>query len=467
MYIVVNIGEKEYQVTFESTNHPSGVLQWQGILQEVPGAPGVQFTEVDGMVQNLRLSEQIENPKEQIYERLILALEKAREIEAEGFENDDATETESSGTIVNPYNPDDIKVRRDVFPISQIYDMIEKDADIDLNPDFQRHLVWDAKRKSRLIESILLGIPLPVFYFSQDNDALYHVVDGLQRLSTIRDFMSNRFPLRNLEHLIQYEGLYYKANDKIKPEKALERRFQRRIEQTQLNVNVIEASSPPKVKYDIFRRINEGGRPLNQQEIRNCLAKVHVRKFLREAVGLSSFIQATGGILDKKEPGISDQRMGAQELVLRFVGFSQVQRSRLSYGGNMNDFLDETLELLNRMGEKEMTQLLFSFDQAMCNCYHAFGKFCFRKYLPENMQAGSSRQLFNKSLYVTWSIVLEPFPVASFKEKVSFESFAHILANALKQDNEYYQIVTNKTSDRNSLKIAFEKAEALYSIHVK
>lgn len=470
MFIIVNIGDDEYTVPFQAEEHLSGMgwVRWRGELPGLPGAPWVAFTEVDGTVQDVELSPQIANPKEQVYERVVLALEKVRETEAEGFETDETTEEADAQAIVNPYNPDDIKVRRDIFPVSQIYDMIENQEDIDLNPDFQRHLVWDAKRKSRLIESILLGIPLPVFYFSQDNDGLYHVVDGLQRLSTIRDFMSNRFPLKSLEHLKKYENLYYKATDSIKAEKALERRFQRRIEQTQLNVNVIEASSPPKVKYDIFRRINEGGRPLNQQEIRNCLAKTHVRKFLRNAVALPSFVQATGGTLDKdkKELGISDQRMGAQELVLRFAGFLLPRQDGMpSYAGNMNDFLDEVLELLNRMRARETDQLLSTFDRAMQNCYHAFGRFCFRKYLPENLQAQASRQLFNKSLYVTWSVVLEPYETGVFRDKVAFESFAHLLASALKEDEEYYRVVTNKTSDRSSLQKAFQKAEALFNAH--
>ena len=114
-------------------------------------------------------------------------------------------------TELNPYNPDEIKVRTDKLNITLLSTMID-DNDIDLNPDFQRNLVWTSFQKSRLIESILLRIPLPMFYFAEDNEGKLSVVDGLQRISTIKEFMDNKFPLKNLQYLGEScNGKYYKS----------------------------------------------------------------------------------------------------------------------------------------------------------------------------------------------------------------------------------------------------------------
>ena len=140
---------------------------------------------------------------------------------------------ESSGTDafaddiqeeLNPYNPDDIKVRNDKIPITLLSKMIH-DGDLILNPDFQRNLVWDRKQKSRLIESILLRIPLPMFYFSEDKDGKLIVVDGLQRINTIYEFMNNKFALQNLQYLKDAcDGRYYSSHP---PKEGLEPKYLR------------------------------------------------------------------------------------------------------------------------------------------------------------------------------------------------------------------------------------------------
>lgn len=150
-------------------------------------------------------------------------------------------------------------------------------GDLNLHPDFQRNLVWDNFRKSRLIESILLRIPLPMFYFSQDDDGVLSVVDGLQRLSAIYEFMENKLVLKDLEYLDNCNNKTYN-----KEENRIDDKYVRWFNMTQIVVNVIDPQSPPKVKYDIFRRINTGGRPLNAQELRNCLAGNGLRDTLKK-----------------------------------------------------------------------------------------------------------------------------------------------------------------------------------------
>ena len=267
----------------------------------------------------------------------------------------DIIEKEKSGTDVfnegkppehNPYDPEEIKVRTDKIPITLIFQMIEK-GDIDLNPDFQRHLVWDQIQKSRLIESILLRIPLPMFYFAEDKEGKLSVVDGLQRISAIKDFMDNKFPLRDLQYLENTCGnKFYTTQGK---KTGIDAKYYRWFNLTNLSANIIDPSSPYQVKYDIFRRINTGGKPLNNQEIRNCLTGHGLRETLKEMSSMEAFKIAT-------DYSIRTKRMEDQEIALRFLMFytKVTQEENIdSYNGYMDMSLDEYTEINIRKNKND------------------------------------------------------------------------------------------------------------------
>ncbi|MEO6038360.1 MAG: hypothetical protein ABIQ93_08105, partial [Saprospiraceae bacterium] len=239
-------------------------------------------------------------------------------------------------------------------------------------------------------------------------------------------------------------------------EKSLPRPMSRQIEQTQLIVNVIEASSPTQVKFDIFKRINTGGKHLNNQEIRNCIATPSTRKLLHNMVHTDLFLEATGG---------SDlaKRMDDQELALRFIGFRQVHQKRLEYNGNMNSFLNKLVDMLNGMKEKDLQVLVHSFEVALRNCLYLFGDYAFRKYLPEQLEPGARRQAINKSLFTTWTVVLSNRDV---RAKAAPGSFAHIQANELANDSGFYLNLTSKTSNRTIIEQVFIKVESIAVAHL-
>lgn len=173
---------------------------------------------------------------------------------------------EDRALIKRPWNPEQIRVSTSAFSLRNILDLIDEDS-LELAPDFQRGQVWRSDQKSLLVESLLLQIPLPAFYFAEDSDGAFRVVDGLQRLSTLHAFVrgvDSGFTLTSLDHLHDLEGRRF--TDLPVP-------FQRRINNTQLTVNVIDPSTPREVTYEIFKRINTGGTPLNAQEIRHCMSR--------------------------------------------------------------------------------------------------------------------------------------------------------------------------------------------------
>lgn len=447
--IFIEIDGKEREVEFSCTDNI-----WTG--DALFPDEFISISETNGTldIDSLSISLGISTPKVIVFERILDSFNKHKEEIDAGFES---TDESSVAGPQQPYNPDDIKVRRESFSVFEINRMMTVQNDIDLNPDFQRNLVWDNTRKSALIESILLGIPIPVFYFAESKSGTYNVVDGLQRLSTIKQFLSNEFFLKKLEHLgDDCEGKYYMEdiNDSKTKRKALERKHSRRLENAQLIVNVIEYASPQKVKYDIFKRLNTGGRPLNKQEVRNCIASQNVRKFLKSSVNSIEFLQATG-------EGVNDNRMDAQELVLRFIGFSLEKEEKLVYGGDMNSFLDSTMDYINDFQESELNKYKTDFYNSLKINYHLFGEFCFRKCLSEHLIPGARKQFINKAIFVTWSIVTSSLDYDRISKSIEFGGFSKILAMELDKKEKYYTILTTGTSDKQNLKDAVKIAKTL------
>lgn len=171
------------------------------------------------------------------------------------------------------------EIHTDAYPMS-IGEVINlySDGDLDIHPEFQRIYRWTEVQKSRLIESILLGIPLPSFFVAQREDGVWDVVDGLQRLSTIFSFLGMykdengmlQPPLRltATEYLPELEGKYW--NDDIN-ENCLSKELQRAFKREKIDLKIIKKESDEHTKYELFQRLNTFGSSLSDQEVRNCL----------------------------------------------------------------------------------------------------------------------------------------------------------------------------------------------------
>lgn len=387
------------------------------------------------------LKEDIEDIKQKFLD-IIFELKLNKLInEEDGF--DDAEESENDENTINPYDPKLIRVDTKTFSIEQINQMIT-DGDIDLSPDFQRGFVWtDITRKSRLIESLLLRIPIPVFYFSQDEQGLFQVVDGVQRLTVINSFMNNKFKLKNLEYLTECNNKWYnKKNDK---DNSLDSMFRRRIQQTQIYVNVIDPQTPGKVKYDIFKRINTGGKALTNQEIRNCLANSRTRELLHNLAKSRNFIKATRG-------SISSTRMADEELILRFISFYLIDNNKSQikeYKGGMDSLLDETVEILNSADFELLKEIKMVFSITMDNAFYLFGDNAFRK-----------ANYINKSLFLGISRVLSKYTTEEIAKK-NAQVISNRLNKEIKDNLKFKSALSMATNDARNVKVVFETVDKI------
>ena len=438
-------GEQASVVLRQGQARPDGLFRWTAD----DASPELTITTTEsGRIVRVEMAEEFGSTEFEVSEAFIQALAERAIQETAGIE---VTEEANDGPPEPfPYDPEFIRVDTKPFNISLVYDMI-KDGDINLSPDFQRQFVWtDIGARSRLIESIMLRIPLPVFYLAQDHAGHLQVVDGLQRLTVIKQFLDNELHLRDLEYLKDEEGKVFRHDD---PRRCIDQRFRKRIMQTQIMMNIIDPQTPADVKFDIFKRINQGGRPLNAQEIRNCMSSPETRHLLHSLSRSPDFLEATCS-------SVGTVRMQDQEITLRFAAFRLAELEfQSSYPGNMERFLDQTIETLNRNPDL-FDRLVPAFERSMRNSAHLFGAFAFRKCSPRDLFAGARRRLMNNSLFTTWSVVLAERNEEEV-QAVEAGSFAGIVAHELDRDASYYDSVSSGTNDRRRLLYAFDKARAL------
>ncbi len=342
--------------------------------------------------------------------------------------------------IERPFDPEKIKVRTTTIVVELLVSRLSY-KEIDLEPDFQRSFVWDDKRRCRLIESLLLRIPIPVFYVAADENENWSVVDGVQRMSTIYKFVNGEFPLSQLEYLLQLDGLKYSA---------LPRSMQRRINETQLVVNIIEPGTPEDVMFNIFRRINTGGMTLKGQEIRNALHRGPVRQYLKELAETEEFLDAT-------DRSIKKNRMADRECVLRFLAF-YIDRWE-DYGANeLDGYLNWTMTKINGMTLEQCDAIAKDFKKAMQAACDIFGQDSFRR----RYNRSDSRRPVSKALFEAWSVRLARCSPEQINRLVKRrEEVIDQFISLMNRDREFDKAISSSTGIPRHVKKRFSTIEKL------
>lgn len=362
----------------------------------------------------------MEDWKENQYEEDDIQIENAEEL------NDLTYTTPNEGYVFKEVHV--TKKDFSVFELARKY----KKGDLILDVSFERKLVWKERQKCELIESILMGLPLPIFYFKQLENGKFVVVDGKQRLSTLFEFLDDKFALKNLKIL---DFLNKKKFSDLINEFGI---YQTQLEDYQVYSHVILPPTPDRILFDIFDRVNRGGTKLNKQEIRNALYQGNGMDMIHNITKGETFERVTR-IQNKK-----DSRMKGAYLLTRYFAFYLYINRYLwnggepyKYNGDMDEFIEVTLEYLNKCSDEELLRLWSLTDYALNNAYFYLERAAFRKR--ENSP-------INMNLFETTLIVMSR---VKFKDNDIREDMAEKIRNVIDSEEFNSYIGNGRDSVQN------------------
>ena len=340
---------------------------------------------------------------------------------------------QSGGASWGDYPLDELLIRHENRTVFEVIRRIERDSYV-MDPDFQRDFIWGRDKQSRLIESAIMRIPLPVFYLAENDDGRMVVVDGLQRLTTFERFVHGKLclnlPDRNELHRLRFSEL---------PSK-----YQNRVEDCNLIFYIIDSNVPERARLDIFERVN-GGVPLTRQQMRNSLFMGQSTRFLKAESRTEIFLKATGRALDAR-------KMRDREFVNRFCAFEVLPVEE--YRGDMDGFLASCLREMNRMPKSEISNLRQKFRRGLENNLILFGKHAFRKHVSRE----NSRAVLNASLWDVMSTGFSPYPKAMIINKADsvYKSIHELLKN-----EDFMNAITYGPNDRAKVRCRFEMSRTV------
>lgn len=364
------------------------------------------------------------------------------EAEAELDGGDTSTPpNEKEASITDPFDTRAIRIESKSGNMNTLLSRLEND-EIDLAPDFQRQAgIWNERNQSRLIESLMLRIPVPAFYFDGTNNEKWLVVDGLQRLTAIRRFVIDQdLRLNDLEYLKEHDGKTFAE---------LPRPLQRAIREADIVWYLIMPGTPDNVKFDVFRRINTCGLPLSPQEIRHALNGKPVTDVIRTLAESEEFKRATAY-------GISDKRMDDRECVTRFLVFSVFPPDTYDRD-DFDAFLNAGMHYLNTQPAL-LEDLQRRFLRAMQAAERLFGNDAFRK----RYFSDATRFPVNKALFESWSVNLdacsdEELKILEQKKDTLREAFMRLM----REDNDFEKAVTQGTGSISRVRCRFGELHKL------
>ena len=381
--------------------------------------------------------------------------------------------------LLEPFDPEQISIDTKLVTMDTLIRRLIQGT-IRLAPAFQRNDIWDLERKSRLIESLMLKIPLPMFYVSADEKGNWDVVDGLQRLTTIKEFILGNDFLKTRDEVSRGKGFrlqnlefwgdeYNKSKFNELPQILINRIFE-----TEFRFTIINPGTPEEVKRNIFKRINTGGMPLTSQEIRHALYQGKSTELLKELVENDDFKKAINNSVD-------DSRMAARELILRFLAFSV--RSYKDYPkSDMDKFLSDTMRLINIMPElpnrelkkifkdSNIPSLRFSdieilkkrFKEGMKRSHNLFGDHTFRKSF-----GNKRRSPINKTLFEVWGNLLADLDEDDFEcMRLNKNNFIQEYHGKL-SDQDFGNLISRDSWKYSGVQLRYKKLKEVIDHHIE
>jgi Protein of unknown function DUF262 len=307
--------------------------------------------------------------------------------------------SEESASELSPTIPTDNRDRKLVthpydFIIRSLKDQVD-DHTLVLADDFQRRRVWNDNQSSRLIESLLINVPIPVCYFAELDDGSYSVIDGQQRLTAIYRYLNDEFKLRALK--IRSDLNYKKFSQ-------LGVIDQRAINSRTIRCIVILKESHPEIRFDVFDRLNSNSVKLNRQELRNSLYKGKLNQLIKELSESETFKRI-------RHQQDVDKRMNDCEMILRFFA---LYFNRDNYRGDLPKFLDDYLQSGQKLDNDSIEKHRLIFTNTIDKVDRVFGDNGFRKY---DMANNIWNRSLNRAIYDVIMLYFSQIPVDTIEEK--------------------------------------------------
>lgn len=374
---------------------------------------------------------------EETYNEMLRFLEeKGITVVSDGVEVDS---NEGNGELpeIRPFDPGKIDIDMKTMELSSLIKRIRY-HEVNLNTTFQRKAgLWSDEKKSRLIESILLCIPLPAFYFDGGDSDNWLIIDGLQRITSLKEFVVDEtLALTGLEFFKDLEGMTFSK---------LPRVFIRRIEETNINAYIVRSGTPSNVKYNIFKRINTGGLELTAQEIRHALYQGKATRICEALAKKSEFKKAT-------TYSLRNDRMQDQEFVLRFVAVCYYGPD--NYEGVPDNYLNDAMEYLNADDSIDESELERMFVYVMSAVWDIMGKSAFRKLAADGM-----RRPINKAIYEAWCRNLFLLSEEELKILIRRKETVSLLFLDMCESDFFLRII--KASDKKSFLLRFDQIKQM------
>ena len=289
-----------------------------------------------------------------------------------------------------------------------------------------------------------MGLPLPLFYFFEDKLGRLIVIDGRQRLTAFFEFLDNDFELKTLKILKEFSGKKFKDLDAI---------AQSKIEDYQIQANVIQPPTPDQIKFDIFDRVNRAGTQLNKQEIRNALYQGKSTQLLKEIVQTKAFSDATGNAFQ------NNSRMKDRYIILRFLAFEIYYENKLyddkgyayEYKNDIDDLLGKTMEYINKLKDSEVEILKKITLSCLEKSYFYLGNDGFR-LIQNNRKSPINMNIFECLMHLMRKI---PSSDEILKNDVKIQ------VNSLLQDRLFENSIRKHRDNWNNVKIRYSMIDKI------
>ena len=357
-------------------------------------------------------------------------------------EFDDLIEEEINET---EENGEDLSIRRrKIFtekmdpPIESLY-LKYKRGDLILDPIFQRRPVWDLARCSKLIESVVLEVPLPVFYLAESKDGTEEVIDGQQRFRAFFNYIDNIYKLKGLKALPDLNGNQFSE---------LGKETKKLIENYPVRTVTFKKESDENLRFEIFERLNTGAMPLNEQELRNCIYRGKYNDLLIDLARDPDYMYLMGLKAQEK-------RMKDVEYVLRFAAF--YHSNYLNYKPSMARFLNEDMKLYQNIADKDIANLRKVFKQSIAITRSLLANKAFHRFYrgdEKNKDGYWEPKRFNASLYdvLTWGFTRYDKNLLMGNLDAIREAWIALMTS----DEEFIESIERSTSSLKSITYRFD-----------